>query len=140
MRGIAWKMYKDGSLEPPPRLMRYFTVVIAVVTLVNLRDHHAPHEIAFAAFFCLLALGNTVGAKALYDGRVDRWARAHPVVNSVLIVVLMVTCWFCLLSMFLGERIGVLVGFPVGLAYSAFVIHRERRRIQAPAQDEARRP
>lgn len=140
MRGIGWKMLKDGSLEPPPRLVRYFAVVFAVVTLVNLRNDHAPHEIAFAAFFCLMALGATVGAKALADGRMDRWARAHPVLNGAAIVVLMVNCFFVLVAMAFGDRIGVLVGCPIGVVFSAYAVHREQRRLQTPPQEVARRP
>ncbi|GAB2562996.1 hypothetical protein [Kribbella endophytica] len=140
MRGIGWKMFKDGSLTPPPLLVRYATVVFAVVTLVNLRDDHAPHEIAFAAFLCLAALGVTVGAKAMADGGADRWARAHPVLNGAAIVVLMVNCFFVLVAMAFGDRIGVLVGCPIGVVFSVYAVHREQRRLQAPAQEAARRP
>ena len=133
-------MFKDGSLVPPPRLVRYATVVFAVATLVNLRNDHSADEIVFAAVFCLAALVNTVGAKAMADGRADRWSRAHPVLNGAIMVVLAVALGFVLLSEFFGERIGVLVGFPIGLAFSVYVLHRERRRLQDPEQELAPRP
>lgn len=140
MRGIGWKMFKDGSLEPPPRLVRYGTVAFAVATLVSLPDDHAPHEIAFAAFLCLMVLGVTVGAKPLADGRVDAWARAHPVLNSAFMVVVMANFGFVLAAMPLGDRMGALIGCPIGLALSVPLIYRDRRRLQAPPQEAARRP
>ncbi|MEV6287098.1 hypothetical protein [Kribbella sp. NPDC051770] len=128
MRGIGWTMLEDGSLEPPPRLVRFGSVGLAVVTLVNLPDDHAPHEIAFAAFICLMALGATVGAKPLADGRVDRWARAHPVLYGAIVAALLVTCCFALVSEFGGERIGLLVGVPSGVLLAVIGIVRERSR------------
>ncbi|GAA1536936.1 hypothetical protein GCM10009741_44410 [Kribbella lupini] len=131
------EMLKDGSLDPPPRLVRYATVVFAAVTLVNLRNDHSADEIVFAAFFCLAAVLNIVGAKAMADGRAERWSRAHPVLNGGILVVLAVAAWFVLLSEFFGERIGVLAGFPIGLAFAAFLIYRELNRTADQPADDA---
>ncbi|GAB3814603.1 hypothetical protein [Kribbella italica] len=124
MRGIGRKAFKDGSLVPPPRLVRYFTVVIAVVMLVQLRDDHTPQAIAFAAFFCLLALGNTVGEKFLYGDR----SQDHPVLDGLLGAVLMTLSCFILLSFVLGSWTSLLIAVPIGIAAGGFGEQRRRAR------------
>ncbi|WP_432944102.1 hypothetical protein ACQPXM_01955 [Kribbella sp. CA-253562] len=116
-------MFKDGSLVPPPRLVRYFTVVLAVVTLVNLRGDHSPHDVAVAAFFCLMALGNTVGEKFLYGDHLT----AHPILDGLMGAVMMTLSCFILLSFVLGTWISLLIAVPIGVAAGGFGSHRKHR-------------
>ncbi len=128
MRGIVWKALEDGSLVPPPRLVRYFTVVAAVAMLVNLRHDHGARDIAVAVLFCLMALGNTVGVKFLYSDRFTVWSQAHPVLDGLVGAVLMTLCSFFLLTFVLGTWTSLLIAVPIGIAAGVFGEQRNRAR------------
>jgi hypothetical protein len=121
-------MFKDGSLVPPPWAVRSFFVAFTVLMLVRLRSEHDAGAIATAAFFTVIAVGNTFGARALNDGRVEAWSKSHPVLNAAAVFLLFSVGCFGVMTDFLSERTSLLIALAVGVCMVIVITVRGRTR------------
>lgn len=118
-----------GQSGRPARWMRVWAALMGLLFIVSLIfDHDDVGDYVTAVTLCGLMSVTVFAPRGLYDGRFAAWSRRHVVLSAALIVAGMAGCSFVVLSTVFGQRIGVLVGVPAGMAFGAFAAYLDRKR------------
>jgi hypothetical protein len=115
-----------GFKRPRP-WVRILALVMAVLFALPLIGAHQPLDVVRTAILCGLCVFCAISPRAIYDGRVTAWERAHPVQAAVVLFLFLGLLAFNALTNVLTALVSALISAAFSAVFATWAIRRSHK-------------
>lgn len=113
----------------PPRWVRIVFLLVALFSASGLvAGSPRPIDVVRTVLMCGIWVFIAISPRAIYDGRVSAWERAHPVQVAALLFVFLGLLMFNGLTYFLSPPTSALISAGFSAAFTLWAVWRGRNR------------